>query len=121
MGDNYLASFMGLSCAWFHIILAVISEMTNPKVIESKSGWRNGGETFTHSAKRRINILRRVTPRQPVRSNWSGYFCNTLQRIQDRCLRGWKFLWGGGFALSFIWEIENPPSNRRISKYIAGK
>ena len=58
------------------IVLAVILGMTNPKEIGSQIGWINGRVIFVFSAKRRRNVLRRVTPRWHVWSNRSGYFCN---------------------------------------------
>ena len=71
-----MASVVGLRCARVCIILVVILGMTNPKSIGSKSAQRNGIMTFTFSAKRWINILRRVNLRRLVWYNWSVYFYN---------------------------------------------
>ena len=71
-----LMLIMGLRCAWAPFVLAVISGMTNPKAIVSKSGRRNGSEIFVRSLKHRENMLRKVTLWWPVQSNLSGYLCN---------------------------------------------
>ena len=84
-----LEDVMGLRCEQVHIILAVISRMTNPNVIGSKSGQRNGRGTFALSEKRRRNILMSVTLLRHVRSDRSGYICNVIKNIQDRRSRGW--------------------------------
>ena len=112
--ENYL-SLTNISCLgncltltnielWAHVILEVILGMTNPKVIDSKSGRINGRETFTHSEKRRINTLSRVMPLVPVRSNWSGYFCSARQRIRCRRLQGCKIFFSKPFCLVFSLE-----------------
>ena len=81
---GYWDGVMDLRCKWAYNISGVIWGMTNPNEVGSKIGQRNGREIFIHSEKGRINILRRVTPQWPVRSNWSWSFYNALQRIQDR-------------------------------------
>ena len=119
--ENYFASIINLRCAQAHVIYEVVLKMTYPKAIGSKSGRIYGRETYVHSAKQQINILRRVTPQRPVRSKRSRFFCNTWQRIQEWCSQGWKFFCRYPFCLAFLWKTENLTSNCRSSKYVAYK
>ena len=75
-GGGYLERVVCLGCTLAHVNLAVLSKMRNPKAVGSKLGKRNGRETFDPLAKQRKNILRIITPRQTVRFNRSGSFCN---------------------------------------------
>ena len=114
-----LAHIAGLRFAWVHIILEFIPGMNYTKAVGSKIWWRNGRETFFLSTKRRVNILRKVTPHWPVWSNLNDFFCNTWKNILNRRSRDWKRFWGNFFASCFLWRIENPPLYCRSSKYVS--
>ena len=87
-----LSCVMGLMFAWAHVILAVILGMINPNAVVSNIGQKNWIEIFMQSPKRRINLIRKVTPQWSMRSNWGAFFSTRDKRY------GTSVYEGGGFC-----------------------
>ena len=111
---------MGLGCARAYIILAVISGMMDPKAIVSKNGRINGRETLVRSPKRREISSRKLRRGSPCGPIGVDRFVTHYERCGTGTRGAGKISAGNIFALSFLWKIENPPSNCRSSKYVDG-
>ena len=95
--------------------------MTIPIAIGLENTHWHGRRTLARSAKLRVNIPRRVTPRWHTQSNQSGYSHKSSPRTRGCVFGSGEYDPGNRFASSFLWKYKIPLTNCRISKYDDGQ